>query len=250
VAFIREGPVDLRAAGEAGVVGDERMAGKRFERERRIQQPVPRRHDHRMRPAVAGQGHELRIVVQRLGRDADVGLAVDQHLRDLLGRALVQVQLDAGKLTAELLHRHRQRIARLRMRGGDREQAALPRHEFLPGMPQVAALHQHALDDRQPMAAGFGQAGQALAGAHEELDAEFFLEFADLPAHAGLGGVERVSDFGQVEAAAHGFAHRAQLLEIHGTRTENAPQGRGAPLSAAASNQRMTDSLIPDNQLI
>jgi hypothetical protein len=222
-----EGLVDARAAREAGVVGDERIARERIERERRVQQRMPRRHDHRMRPAVAGQGDQLRVVAQRLGGDAHVGLAVEQHLRDLLGRALVQVQLHVGKLAAKFLHRHGHRIARLRVRGRHREQAALLRHELLARVLEVAALHEHALDDGQHMPAGLGEPREPLAGAHEELDAEFLLEFADLPAHAGLRGVKGVGDFGQVEAATNGLAYRAQLLKVHLPRSESGKQGPG-----------------------
>jgi hypothetical protein len=34
--------------------------------------------------------------------------------------------------------------------------------------------------------------------------------------------VKRVRRLGEVEAATHGFAHRAQLLEVHGVRSLSA----------------------------
>src|SRR5205814_5887622 len=49
-----------------------------------------------------------------------------------------------------------------------------------------------------------------------DLDAQLFLELSDLATDAGLRGVQRLGDLGQVEAAADGLAHGAQLLEIHG----------------------------------
>jgi len=73
------------------------------------------------------------------------------------------------------------------------------------------ALHngQHGLARRR-------EAREALAGAHEDLDAQLFLQLADLAAHARLRGVEDVRHLGQVEAAAHRLAHGPQLLEVHG----------------------------------
>ncbi|VTU20637.1 hypothetical protein H6CHR_01426 [Variovorax sp. PBL-H6] len=79
-----------------------------------------------------------------------------------------------------------------------------------PGTPAPDAI----VDDRQHMAAGFGEPGQALAGTHEELDAEFFLEFADLPAHAWLGGVERVGDLGEKKTGAHAAERGAAMSTI------------------------------------
>jgi hypothetical protein len=102
------------------------------------------------------------------------------------------------------------------VRGGNRQQAALLGHEFLAGFFEVAALQQQALDDRQHMGARLGQAGQALAGAHKQFNAELFFQFADLPADPGLRGVQGIGDVGQVEVASHGLAHGTQLLEVHG----------------------------------
>ena len=64
---------------------------------------------------------------------------------------------------------------------------------------------------------GLTSAGKALLPIVERvlLDAELLLEFAHLAADARLGGVQRGGDLGQVEAAAHRLAHRAQLLEVH-----------------------------------
>ena len=107
-------------------------------------------------------------------------------------------------------------------------------------LAQVVALEQYALDDGQQVVAGGREARQPLAGTREQGDAELVFQLADLPAHAGLGRMQRVSRFGEVEAAAHGLAHgvppdavllhqqllgrqpiaghelaRAELLEIH-----------------------------------
>ena len=52
-------------------------------------------HQHVL-PFVAGQGDEFGEIRQRLGRQADLGDFVVHHLRDLLGRALVQADVTLG----------------------------------------------------------------------------------------------------------------------------------------------------------
>ena len=66
------------------------------------------------------------------------------------------------------------------------------------------------------MRARLGQPGQALTGTHKQRNAQFFFQFANLPAHAGLRGVKRAGHIGEVEVASHGFTHGAQLLKVHG----------------------------------
>jgi hypothetical protein len=77
------------------------------------------------------------------------------------------------------------------------------------------------------------------------VDAELFLELADLPAHAGLRGVEHGGDLGEVEAAARRLPHGPELLEVHGARTENAPQGAWRAIVRSgleSGNDRFVDS--------
>ncbi|MPN19205.1 hypothetical protein SDC9_166571 [bioreactor metagenome] len=72
----------------AGFIGDDRVACQLLQRDRRavlLEQRVPRRHDDGVRPPVARQRDELVVARQRLGGDTNVGLAGEQHLRDLLG---------------------------------------------------------------------------------------------------------------------------------------------------------------------
>ena len=90
------------------------------------------------------------------------------------------------------------------------------RGEVVAGTPQIVGLMQQALDDGHDIAAWLGQAGQAFAGAHKDVYAQLILELADLPADAGLRGVQRLRHLGQVEAAALGLADGAELLEVHG----------------------------------
>ena len=144
-----------------------------------------------------------------------IGLTRPQHFGHLARRALVHAQAHQGVTGAERMHRLRQRAAGLRVGGGHAQAAAVLLGKVLTGPPQVVGLLQQALDDRQHRRAGRRQPGQALAGAHEDGDAQLIVQLADLPADARLRGVQGLRDSGQVEAPADGFAHRAQLLEVH-----------------------------------
>ena len=147
---------------------------------------------------------------------ADVGLAVEQHLRDLLRRALVQVAAcTSGSARGSRAPRPAARSA---------PASASPRSsagrgpgcaKSSPARFRLSASSSSRSTIGSTASPGGGQPGQALAGAHEDLDAELVLELADLAADARLRGVQRLRDLGQVEAVANGFAHRAQLLEVH-----------------------------------
>jgi hypothetical protein len=216
----REGLVDVAAAGVTALVGDERELGQPRQRQYHaavglLRQRVVARHNDDVRPAITRQRHQILVTRQRFGGDADVGLPIEQHLRDLARRALVELQHHVRVRRAEIANGGWQGVARLRMRRGDGERAAVLRGEVGAGALEVVRLDQQSLDDRQHHLAGWREPGEPLAGAHEDLDAEFLLQFADLPAHAGLRGVQDEGDFGEVEALADGFAHGAQLLEVH-----------------------------------
>jgi hypothetical protein len=86
---------------------------------------------------------------------------------------------------------------------------------FAAGLLQVFGLDQQAVDDLQDALARLGHAGQALAVAFENHDAQFVFQFADLARHARLRGEQGIGHFGQVEIAACRFADGPQLLEIH-----------------------------------
>ena len=178
-------------------------------------QRVAGRHDDRVVPLVEREGHECGMAFQRLGRDRDVGLAGLQQ-RDDLGRAgLVQHQVHARKGLLEAPHHLGQRVARLGVRGGDHQAAAVAVGELLGDALDVAGVDQHALDDRDQLPARLGQPEQALAAAHEQLDAELVLEILDVLADARLRGVQRIGDLGQVEVLRDRLADDAQLLEVH-----------------------------------
>jgi hypothetical protein len=112
------------------------------------------------------------------------------------------------------------------VRGRNGELAAGLFRELRAGAAQVLRVEQQTFDDGQHRAARRRQACEALAGAHEELDAQFVFEFADLAAHAGLRRGEFVGNFGEIEAAPHRLAHGAKRLEVHriiGTTARRAP---------------------------
>ena len=112
-------------------------------------QRVPRRQHDAVAPAVAGQRDQLGVTGQRFGGHTDVGIAREQHLGHLLGRALVQVQRDARVALAEVAHHVRQRVTRLRVRGRNRQAPLVAALQFLAGAAQALGVQQHALDDGQ-----------------------------------------------------------------------------------------------------
>ena len=126
------------------------------------------------------------------------------------------MQLHVGELQPELLHGRGQRITRLRMGGGNRQRAVLLRRKLLGCLAQVAAVLQDTFDDGQHVVAGFRHTRQPLARTHKQGDTQLILQLADLPTYPWLRGVQHMRHLGQVEAAAYGFPHGAQLLEVHG----------------------------------
>ena len=94
-AGLGEGLVDARAAGEALVVGDDRILGDGLERQRLdALERVAGRDDDAVMPRVVRERHDVRVLLQRLGGNADVGAAVEQHGDDLLRARLVQHEMD------------------------------------------------------------------------------------------------------------------------------------------------------------
>ena len=122
------------------------------------------------------------------------GSAFDQQYRRPDAASLVQPQLHVGMRTGEVAHGRRQCVAGLRMGRRDRQRAAVLVGEFGTSAAQVLGVQQQPLDDRQHRLPGRRQAGQPLARAVEELDAELVLELADLAADTGLRRVQRIGD--------------------------------------------------------
>ena len=171
-------------------------------------------HDHVL-PFVAGQRDEVLGLGQRLGGQADVGGAVQQHLHDLVGRALVQAHLHLREAAAQLRDRLGQDVARLRVRGGDRQRAGVLLRILLADALHVGDLAQDHVDRLEHLLAGLGDAAQALAVAHEQVDAQFLLELEDGLGDAGLRREQRLRGLGQVQVAAHGLLHETELVQVH-----------------------------------
>ena len=173
-----------------------------------------RQHQHVL-PFVAGQGHQFLVVGQRLGGDADLRDFVDHHAGHLVRRALVQADVDLGVRLAQFRHRHRQHVARLGVGGGDRQGAAVLRAELLADALEVAYFAHDQLDALEHMLAGLGHALEPLAVAGENLHAQFLLQLDDGFGNAGLGGVQGLCGFGQVQVAPHRLLHESELMEVH-----------------------------------
>ena len=122
----------------------------------------------------------------------------------------------------------RQRIARLRMRGDDPQRAFVSRRKPSADLRQVLRIDEHALDDLDGFLARVGQAKQAFAAAHKQLDAELVLEVLDVLADARLRGQQCVGDLGQIEVAAGCFADDAQLLKVHARLASGVPERRSS----------------------
>ena len=86
---------------------------------------MPFRRDHAMAPLTDRQRHQLRILVERLGRDTDINLAIDHPFGNLRRAALVHLELDARMLGDEIADHDRQRIARLGVRRAEDQAAAV-----------------------------------------------------------------------------------------------------------------------------
>ena len=183
-----------------------------------------------MLPAIAGQGHQVIETSQRLGGQTDVSGLFEQHPRHLVGRALVQADLDFRIAPAQLRHRFGQHVARLRVGGGDRQTAGVLLAELVADALEVADLAQNDLDRFQHLLARLGDAAQALAMAREDVDAELFLELEDGLADAGLRGVQRLGGLGQVQAAPHRLLDEAELVQVHGVGW---PKASAMPAMAA-----------------
>ncbi|MNR07531.1 hypothetical protein D3C85_1236550 [compost metagenome] len=147
-----------------------------------FQQRMVGRRDDRVRPLVARQGDQALVARDALGGDADVGLIVQDHVRDLRGVALLDRQPHLGVALGELANHARQRVARLGVRGGDGEVALVLRRVVLAHALQALHLLKDLLHRGQDAAPRLGQAADALAVPRKDIDAQLFLQLDD-----GLG---------------------------------------------------------------
>ena len=133
----------------------------------------------------------------------------ERQLGDLARAALVQYQMHLGVGQLEIADHFRQRIAGLGVGGGNRQLAGVLAGELLGDAADVLRVEQHPFHYFQQFLAGLGHAEQALALAHENLNAQLVLKILDALADAGLRGVDGFRHLGQVEALTDGFADDA-----------------------------------------
>lgn len=211
-----KGVVELGAAGKAEHIGDQRVLGQRLEGQLiELGQRMSLGHQHAAIPAIAGQQHQVVEQLQRLGADREVGLAIADHLGNLLGRALLHVQRHIGVFMGELADHRRQRIACLGMGGGDRQAAATLIAVLLGHLLDVVGQPQHLagqLDDGLPRR---GHPGQVLAAAGEDFHAQLVLEQTNLLGDPRLRGKQALRRGRHIEVVARHFPDIAQLLKFH-----------------------------------
>jgi hypothetical protein len=211
-----EGGVELGATRESRRIGDDRMRGEGLQcHALAARQRVARRHQHAAVPAIAGQHHELAELLHGLGGDGEIDFAVGGHACDLLRRALVQVQMHMRVLEPEALDHRWQRIARLGVRGGDGELSAVTVVVLGGHAVDVVGFVQQALGAFENAATGRGDFGEVLARAQKDIDAQFFLEQADLFGYAGLRGLQGFRCRRHVEPAFCDFSDIYELPKLH-----------------------------------
>ncbi len=91
-----------------------------------------------------------------------------------------------GECRLELRHDLGQGIARLGVRGDQRELALVAVGKLVGQALDIARVEQHALDNFGQLLAGIGESGQALATADEYLHTQLILKILDVFGDAGL----------------------------------------------------------------
>ncbi|MNM96397.1 hypothetical protein D3C81_1088730 [compost metagenome] len=102
------------------------------------------------------------------------------------------------------------------MGGGDGQRALLLVGELLGDLLDALDLAQDLAGGIDDALAGRGHAGQVLAAAREDFDAQLILEQADLLADAWLRGIEALCSGRNVQIVVRDFPDVAQLLKLHG----------------------------------
>ena len=141
----------------------------------------------------------MREQLLRAGVDREVDAVARRHVGDLLGRALVQVQLDVRIALAELADHRRQHIARLRVRRADGQRAAAVALLLVGQALDALDFLEDLLGPLDDPLAGRGDPRQGAALAQEDRKAELVLELFELLADAGLRGMQPFRRRGDVE---------------------------------------------------
>ena len=127
----------------------------------------------------------------------------------------MQVQAHLRIFLAKLADHLRQHVARLGVRGRDGQRAAVGLAQLGRGAADVLHLAQDACGARDDLLARGRGAGERAALAFEQLKAELLLQQLELPADAGLRGVQLPGGGRDVEAILVDRHEIAQLLQFH-----------------------------------
>ncbi len=157
------------------------------------------RHDDAPVPAIARHQHEIREQLLRAGVDRKVDAVAHGHVRNLLGRSLVQMQLDVRIALLKDPDHGRQYVARLGMGRTDRERA--PFVAFLLVSEALDALHlpenpERTVDDALPRRR---DASEGAPLPQKDRKAELVLELLQLLAHSRLRRVQPFGGSGDVQ---------------------------------------------------
>ena len=166
-------------------------------------------------PAIHRQQHQARKQPFRAGGDRKLHPIGGHHLADLLRGALVQVQLDLRVALAKRMHHRRQHVARLGVRGRDRQRAAIVLVQVGGDRLEAVDLGQRAIGVLEHLGPLRGHARERPPLAHEQVEAELALERLERAADRRLRGAERRGRLGDRQAMARDRDGVLQLMKIH-----------------------------------
>jgi len=102
------------------------------------------RHHYRAMPVIYRQADQVREQFFRARGDREINPVARDHFRNLFGCALVQMQAHLGIFAAKCADHLGQHVARLSMRGGDRQGSAVGLAQLGGGAPNILHLAQNA----------------------------------------------------------------------------------------------------------
>jgi len=130
----------------------------------------------------------------------------------------VQMQSNLGIFGAKDANHLRQDVARLRMRGGDRQRTAVGLAQLRRGAPDILHFPQNAAGAGNYLLPRRRGASERAALALKQLKSQLFLEQLELAAHARLRSMQLPRGGGNVQAILVDRHEIAQLLELHRLR--------------------------------
>ena len=160
--------MDRGGAGETENIGDQRIRRKILQRELLdARERMVFEHDDLPVPAVNRQQYEPWEQAVGAGGNGELHAIGRDHLANLLRGALMQMQLDLRVALTKRMHHRGQYVARLGVRGCDRERAAIVLIEVGGDRLEAVDLGQCAIGVLQHRRALRRHAGKRPAFAHE-----------------------------------------------------------------------------------